>query len=275
MKKKTAETVKIFGLDFFSNNEEELLKRLVEGLERGKRFLVFTPNPEFVIASQEDRSFLETLQRADFLLPDGVGIIWAKKVLAQKSRGGRFWRGLTAAGEIWRGGGGKEKITGADLMEKLCGLAAQKGWRVFLLGGEKDRAVAALAKLQKKFPGLEGAADAGPENIERLSQRREKFWVEKINRQKPVLLFAGLGMKKQENFLAENWQGLTAGLAMGVGGAFDYWSGRVTRAPESWRQRGGEWFFRLIHQPWRFKRQLALAKFVWRVVCQGETGNKG
>jgi N-acetylglucosaminyldiphosphoundecaprenol N-acetyl-beta-D-mannosaminyltransferase len=177
-----------------------------------------------------------------------------------------FWTGLKVIFAGW----GKKRVTGTDLMEKLCQLAAQKGWRVFLFGGEPEGvAQKTLGILQKRYPGLKGWAESGPElTLEVGSGRWEagyKKW-EKINQKYPDLLFVALGMEKQEKFIWDNWGRLDVKLAMGVGGAFNYLSGRVKRAPKWVQNLGFEWLYRFVREPWRFKRQRSLLTFIWLVL---------
>lgn len=141
-------------------------------------------------------------------------------------------------------------------------MAAKKNWTVYLLGGYPGVAKKTLKVLKRKYPGLKGWAGPGP----KISNKKfriisSEFWLNKINQKKPDLLFVAFGMGKQEKFIADNWKKLDVKLAIGVGGAFDYLSGEVPRAPQWMRKIGFEWFYRLIREPWRWRRQLALLKF--------------
>lgn len=156
----------------------------------------------------------------------------------------------------------KERISGTDLMEQLCREAARHNWAVYFLGGQSDVAKKALVNLKKRYLGLRGWAEAGP----RLGtpgvagwtlpewREKTKTWTVKINRKKPDLLFVAFGMGRQEKFLWDNWNELKVKLAMGVGGAFDYLSGEIPRAPSWMRKIGFEWFYRLLRQPQRWRR---------------------
>lgn len=267
MTKKGLKPAKIFSLEVVGNQKDELLAFLGEAILAKKRFWLATPNPEFVIASKSDLGFLAVLKGADFLIPDGIGLVWAREVLKEKGFLKRLWRGFLTGGEVLLGRFSNEMISGTDLMEDLCGLAAKKGWSVYLLGGQPGVAKAAFENLKRKYPGLKGWAASGPivkgKMIEISDQRK---WVKEINRKGPQILLVGMGMEKQERFIFDNWRELKVNLAMGVGGAFDYFSGRVKRAPKLWRRMGLEWLWRLFCQPWRAKRQGALLKFIWLVL---------
>jgi N-acetylglucosaminyldiphosphoundecaprenol N-acetyl-beta-D-mannosaminyltransferase len=251
--KKALKTAQILGIWLSGTSEDELLKYLASRLTEAKKTFIVTPNTEFSVYAQRHTWFCRILNSADIAIPDGIGLIWASSFL--------YGRGL-------------DRIHGTDLMEKLCRLAAKQGWTVYLLGGQSGIAGLALENLKKRYSGLRGWAETGPDlRLGTPACRQAGWdlriageWVEKINQKKPDLLFVGFGMGKQEKFIADNWGKLEVKLAMGVGGAFDYFSGNVPRAPKVLRRAGLEWLYRLIRQPWRVRRQLALVKFVWLVI---------
>jgi len=145
---------------------------------------------------------------------------------------------------------------------KLAGLSAQKGYRLYLLGAAEGVAAAAADELQVRFPGLQVAgAQAGspfPEEDQRLA--------DDIRRTNPQLLFVAYGAPQQEKWIARNLEHLGVPLAMGVGGALDFISGEAKRAPQWAQGIGLEWLHRLICQPRRWRRMLALPRFVWLVL---------
>jgi len=207
-----------------------------------------TPNPEFVVYAHRQPWFRQILNSADFAIPDGVGLVWAARFLGQPLH---------------------RRIPGTDLMEKLCREASRRGWSVYLLGAKPGVAKKALAVLKRRYPGLKGWAESGPViKNSGLKKKEALVWVKKINEKRPTFLFVAFGMGKQEKFIFENWKAMEVKLAMGVGGAFDYLSGTVPRAPVWIRKIGFEWFYRLFRQPWRGRRQLALIKFVWLILLE-------
>jgi N-acetylglucosaminyldiphosphoundecaprenol N-acetyl-beta-D-mannosaminyltransferase len=269
MVKKGLRTEEIFSLDLVSSSQEELLAYLGKAVGGGKRFFIVTPNPEFVIASKKEPEFLAALNKADLRIPDGIGLLWAREVLKEKSFLGRLWQGILVGGKVLGGGIAREVISGVDLMEGLCQLAARKGWSVYLLGARPGVAKRALAVLKKRYPELSGWAESGPRIKTQDAKRKTQKWVKKINQKRPTLLFVAMGMGKQERFISSNFKSLKVKLAMGVGGAFDYLAGEVPRAPVWARSMGLEWFYRLLREPWRFKRQLVLLKFIWLTLAFG------
>lgn len=213
---------------------------LVSGwIKEGGKHYIATPNPEFIVAAYSDSDFKEILNKADLAIPDGVG--------------------LRITGSI------KNTTTGVDLMEALCHESAKKGWNVGLIGG---RGVAKLAakRLREKYHGLKIViAEDGPDSL-RVRSRAEDL-SSHID-----LLFVALGMGKQEEWIVKNLPKLPTKVAMGVGGAFDYISGNVKRAPIWMRKLGLEWLFRLIVQPWRIKRQVNLLKFIFLLIIDFVSG---
>lgn len=219
---------------------------------KGKHYIV-TPNPEFIMAAQQDVEFRQVLNEADLAIPDG--------------------KGLQLSGKI------KYTTTGIDLMERLCQISADQGFRIGFVGGKKGVALIAAERLRIRFPKLKIVfAEDGPEVdqagrvINDLRLKNNDFeggYSSIINHHSSIkidILFVGFGHIKQEKWIAHNLDKLPVKVAIGVGGAFDYLSGKVMRAPGWIRKIGLEWLFRLILQPWRIKRQLVLAKFIWLVV---------
>lgn len=251
MFKKALDTVKIAGLSFTSTSESRLLAFLIEKIKSGGRVFITTPNPEFLVFARHNSWFKLCLDKADIAIPDGMGLIWAGKLLNKPI---------------------KERISGTDLTEKLCQLAVKNNWRVYLIGGQPGVARKALETLKGRYSGLKGEADSSSKlklvggEWTLGAERGVKKTVKEINSQKPDLLFVALGMGKQEKFIADNWSRLNVKIAMGVGGAFDYLSGEVVRAPKWLRNFGLEWLYRLFRQPWRWRRQLRLMEFVWLVL---------
>lgn len=139
---------------------------------------------------------------------------------------------------------------GIDLMERLVKLAAEKGFTTGFLGGRNQVAELTAKRLQKKYSGLKVAfISEEPTKISRMD-----------------ILFVAFGHPKQEIWIAENLEKIPVKVTMGVGGAFDYISGRILRAPAWIRRLNLEWLFRLIIQPWRIKRQLKLLKYLWLIM---------
>jgi N-acetylglucosaminyldiphosphoundecaprenol N-acetyl-beta-D-mannosaminyltransferase len=205
---------------------------------------IATVNPEFVVIAQSNPEFKRVLNSTALNVPDGVGLLWAAR----------------RAGTPFR-----ERITGQDLMDRICALAAERGIKVFLLGAREGIAEKAATKLTKKYPSLEiagcYAGSPTPDEDETITQR--------INESGARILFVAYGPPKQELWIARNAPRLkNVAVAMGVGGTFDTLAGIVPRAPKWMRDAGFEWTYRLLREPRRFKRQLAIPYFMWLVATQ-------
>lgn len=251
MSKKARFQAEILGITLNSTPENEVLREIMKRIRKNKKTFIVTPNPEFIVYAQKNPWFKKILIQADFAVPDGIGLTWAGKILGQSI---------------------KERISGTDLMEKLCQEADKHYWSVYLLGGRPEVAKKTLAVLKKRYSGLKGWAESGPKlNLQpityNLSPKKEiTRAIKSINSKNPDFLFIAFGMGKQEKFIWDNWDKLDVKLAVGVGGAFDYLSGKVPRAPKWVRNLGLEWLFRLIKESWRWRRQLALLEFIWLVI---------
>jgi N-acetylglucosaminyldiphosphoundecaprenol N-acetyl-beta-D-mannosaminyltransferase len=202
---------------------------------------ICTANPEFVMHARGDPAFAATLRAADLCVPDGGGLLWAAR-----RQGVRL----------------EERVTGSDGIYRICERAAQLGWRVFLLGAAPGVAAQAAKRLQQLYPGLvvAGAYSGSPAAAE---------WPpiqERLQQAQPDVLFVAYGHPRQDLWIAQHRAELPATVAIGVGGAFDFVAGVARRAPQ-WLQRLGlEWLYRLMTQPWRWRRMLALPRFVWLVL---------
>ncbi|MFA5070176.1 MAG: WecB/TagA/CpsF family glycosyltransferase [Patescibacteria group bacterium] len=225
--------VNILGVDIDSKPKKEILEDLGFFLKSDRPHLITTPNPEILLQAQENQELRNILNKSDLAIPDGFGLILASLYLKNKI---------------------KQRITGVDLMLDLCLLASQKNYSVYLLGGLGRVPEKTAIKLIKEYPSLKIAGyDNGFRGWGwRLS---DSTIIEKINRVKPDILFVAYGAPKQEKWLYHYLPKLkTVKIGMGVGGAFDYISGQVKRAPLVMRKIGLEWLFRLYRQPWRFPR---------------------
>lgn len=208
----------------------DILKAPVNG--HGRR--LYTPNPEMLVLAQKDRHFRETLNSADLAIPDGAGLLWAARRLGTPL---------------------KERVTGTDLMRDICELAAERGNSVMLLGGKPGVAAAAAEELRRRFPGLRlaGAASGGRVKMD-IQGLPLPDWelVQAVRRASPDILFVAFGQKTQEEWIRIHLPELpTVRLAMGVGGAFDFLSGRRRRAPVWVQNIGLEWLWRFIRESFR------------------------
>ncbi|NMB56621.1 WecB/TagA/CpsF family glycosyltransferase [Candidatus Beckwithbacteria bacterium] len=236
----------ILGVKISVVNYSNILEYIEKCFKNQNQIQIATPNPEQVIQAQTDSTFKKILNQVDIAIPDGEGVVWAvRKKLKNKK-------------EI-------ERIAGVDLMNILCQLAAKKNFTVGFFGGKGQTSFLAQKNFQEKYSQLKTViipAFADINNV--LSAENEKI-VKQINQNKVDFLFVAYGAPFQEIWIRENLKKMpTVKLAMGVGGAFDFYSGKIKRAPKFLQKLKLEWFYRLMQEPWRLKRQLRLLEFIYR-----------
>ena len=239
--------VDILGVGFDKDNESKMLEKIGRMIKDNEQHYIVTPNPEIVMVAQEDKKLRYILNKADLVIPDGIGIIWASQIL------------YGISGRIFK------RITGVDLMEKICCLAVRRGWSVFFLGARKGVADKCARELQVRYPGLLVVGTYSGRAEPKYDEEIKEEILGLIGEKKIDFLFVAYGGKRQEKWIRRNLSKLPVKIAMGVGGSFDFISGRIKRAPKCMQRFGLEWFWRLVCQPWRWKRQLALLSFILAV----------
>ncbi|HOB22619.1 MAG: WecB/TagA/CpsF family glycosyltransferase [Firmicutes bacterium] len=233
--------VEILGVGIDPVDEEQALERCRTFIQGGGSHLVFTPNAEMIVRAQENAALRIALEKADLVVPDGSGVVWASRVLG---------RPLVS------------RVAGIDLFTALCRAAAGEGWRVYLLGGEPGVAQQAAENLAARYEGLVIAGTGHGY----FTKEEEGSVLEEIKRAQPDILAVGLGSPKQELWLLEHQESLKVPLAMGIGGSFDVISGLKKRAPKLLGDMGLEWAWRLATEPSRLPRMMALPRFALKVL---------
>lgn len=233
----------LLGMEIDDMGVDEVLSLALKGLEAGKKTFIATPNPEMLVLAKQNTEFKDILNSADIKIPDGAGLKFGAMILGQKL---------------------KNRVTGVDLMEKLCIASAECGYKIYLLGAQKGVAAEAAKSLNTKFAQLK---IVGAEYGGKMDEWDNRIIIEHINALSPDMLFVALGHGKQEKWIFENLKKLpSVKLAMGVGGAFDFFAGRIKRAPRWMRAAGLEWLWRLIQEPQRYKRILT-AIIIFPLFC--------
>lgn len=236
---------KILGVNITTAPKEEILDFIITGLKkRDKKFYIVTPNPEMLVHASASSTYKDILNHAQVGLPDGIGIVAAGNILKK---------------------GVKRRIAGVDLMQDLVAKCAKEGLSIGLLGAGQGVAERTAECLLKKHPRLRVSYVSDEWNVSKLESKNEKA-KRGLQSDKIDILFVAFGVPKQEEWIAKNLERLPATACMGVGGSFDFISGKVRRAPKFVRAIGMEWAFRLAIEPWRIKRQMALPKFAYMVV---------
>lgn len=256
---------KIFGIGVTDAKKEEILEYIVNSVKKSqKNYYITTPNPEMVVFAQAHPDFGAILNGAELALCDGVGLLWGARVLGAPLN---------------------ERFTGVELVEKLCEKVNGQPVTIGFFGGKPGVAEKAAECLLAQYPklkvvyadstwweGLSGHKEVVGSMYQVASnlgsgKGKKPTTSYQLQTTKPIgILFVALGFPKQERWMAEHIGKVPVKVMVGVGGAFDYLSGKIPRAPKWVQNIGMEWAFRLALQPWRLKRQLALPKFVWMVV---------
>ena len=237
--------VRILGVRVDALTYDGLLAAIGAFVAQGSPHQIATLNPEFVMAAQRDAAFRGVLEGCDLCLADGVGLLWAAR---------RQGHPLP------------QRVTGSDGVPLIAERAARTGWSLYLLGAAPGVAERTAQVLTGCYPGLRIAgthagspSDNDAEGI--ISLVREAL---------PDILFVAFGAPQQDLWIARHREALRVPVMIGVGGAFDHVAGVRRRAPPWVRRLNLEWLFRLVTQPWRWRRQLALPRFVWAVLRQRE-----
>ena len=231
--------INIMGVGFDSLTLSEAVDRAEALISERRAAYVVTPNPEIVMTCWENPDAMEAVQNADLVLPDGVGVVYGAKILGTPLKG---------------------KLPGIDFATELMRRMASRGGRVYLLGAKPGVAEMAGERMRQQFPGLIicGTHDGYFQDDAPI--------IEEINALQPDLLLVCLGAPKQELWMHRNRPVLKVGLMAGLGGSLDVFAGTVKRAPVFFQKFGLEWFYRLVKEPWRFKRMMKLPKFLFACI---------
>jgi len=205
---------------------------------------IVTVNPEFVMNAQRNKDFRTAINAAALIVADGVGVVWATRYLGRPV---------------------PERVTGTDLLPELAQRCAAAGYRLYLLGAAPGIAEAAGARLQELASGLviAGTYAGSP------APNEEEEIIERVRAAHADVLCVAYGAPAQDLWIWRNLARLPVAVAIGVGGAYDFLSGRQQRAPVFLRKLGLEWLYRLYREPWRWRRMLALPRFAMRVILRG------
>jgi N-acetylglucosaminyldiphosphoundecaprenol N-acetyl-beta-D-mannosaminyltransferase len=228
---------KFLGVDVCNQTYEQITSSLFQDIDQKKKSFVVAINPEKIMKAQEDTELKTLLNKANYQIPDGIGVLLASRL---------------------KGGSIRERVTGIDMMMTLCKEAAIRGKRIFLYGAKPGIADEAKVELEKLYPSIQivGVIN-GYEKDQNLIRQA-------INEAQADILFIALGSPTQEYWIVENMNQLHPCVYQGVGGSFDVLSGRIKRAPAIFQKFGLEWLYRLLKEPWRFRRQLILPKFLMK-----------
>lgn len=225
--------VAILGVAVDNLTMEEVLDAVEASIAEGGFHQIATANVDFLMKSIHDEELYETLANCDLVLADGAPLVWASRLL---------------------GAGLKERVAGADLVPQLARLSAERGYRLFLLGAEEESSAGAAAWMEQNYPGVCIVGRYCPKHMPLEEMDHEEI-LRRIEAAQPDILLVAFGNPKQEKWLAMHRYRLEVPVCIGVGGSFDFLSGRVSRAPAWMQESGMEWFYRMIQEPSRLARR--------------------
>ncbi len=237
----TAHRLELFGVQFHRLNFSEVIDRIESFIHTRRPHMIVTPDTTALMRARTDKAHRDAYDQADLVTADGTGIVWASKLLGASLPG---------------------RVTGIDVVESLCQRAAEQGYRVFFLGAQPGIAAKAAQQLQQKYPGLN---IVGTEHG--YVSDDDPVLIETIQQAKPDMLFVGMGVPRQEQWILKYKHVLNVPVMMGVGGSFDVLSGQLSRAPEWMQQAGLEWLYRVLLQPQRFWRVCSIPVFMGMIFC--------
>lgn len=229
-------TVTILGVNFNNVNLSNAVDIAMDKIRNDEKGYVVTPNSEIAYLCQDDDKLMHAVNNASLILPDGIGVIHAAKILGTPLSG---------------------KVAGVDFAAELMRAMASEGKSLYLIGAKPGVAEKAAQNLKKKYPGLivTGYRDGYFKSAEEA--------VSSINAVgKTDVVFVCLGAPKQEFFMQQELQNINATLLCGLGGSLDVFAGIVQRAPDIFIKLGLEWFYRLIKEPQRAGRMMKLPLFI-------------
>lgn len=238
------EKVNILGVQVDKVNIAEATDKIFNMLSENRPHMIFTPNSEIIMLAYKDKNFCDILNKADLLTADGIGVVYASKILQNPIN---------------------ERAAGYDIACRIIEKISNSGHRLFLFGGKPGVAEKAKENLEKQYPKIN---IVGTRNGYFKADEEAEI-VQEINIANPDIVFVCLGAPAQEKWIARNCKNMNAKIFMGVGGSLDVIAGTAERAPDFWCNHGLEWLYRLLKQPSRFMRMTALPKFGITVIFKG------
>ena len=233
-------TVNILGVDFINERFDGMVDIISGKITEEQKTFIVTANPEIVMHAYKDKEYHNIINKADYVVPDGYGIILASKIIKNPL---------------------EERVAGYDLTISLLEKADRQKWSIYVLGGQEDVNKLAVKNITDKYPNL------------KIAGRHHGFFdlddpeiVNDIKNARPDIILVALGFPRQEKWIGKHYDEFTKGIFIGVGGSIDVLAGTVKRAPVIWQKLKVEWLYRLVKQPSRWKRMLALPDFVIKVM---------
>ncbi|MFA5188328.1 MAG: WecB/TagA/CpsF family glycosyltransferase [Patescibacteria group bacterium] len=240
------EEVYILGSKINDISLNEAIGEIANFLLTGKKSYLVTPNPEICLVGYKDKQFRRIIQNSFISIPDGFGLKLGARIFGQKLF---------------------NITTGADLCWEVLKLAEHKNYSILFFEGRPQIGDRALNVISQKYPNLK-IKFLDPGKVDKQGNFENPNLIKQINEFHPDIILVNFGPPKQEYFISKNIEKIDTKLMLGIGGSLDFISGRLNRAPESWRKLGIEWLWRLIQEPWRWKR-IIKAVIIFPLACLG------
>lgn len=237
------DTITILGIpiDRITKKESgEITEKLIKESNKSCK-MIFAPNVEFIMYAQKDKEYYDLLRKSDLSTPDSIGIMMGAKLQNKQF---------------------KERIPGQAYFREIIELSNQKGYSIYLLGGEEGIAQQAKENLKKIYPNVNIVGT----HHGYFEEQEEKEVINEINQLQPNILFVALGAPRQEKWIAKHKEELKVDVATGQGGTYDYEAGKIKRAPKFIQKIGMEWLWRLILQPSRIIRMRVLPIYFFKIL---------
>lgn len=245
--------ITILGIKLNLSSRKEVLEQIDKGLREKIEYThVVSINPENLIVASKHTDFKKVIETAQIHISDGVGIVLASRLIS---------------------GQAQERVPGVELMEILCKVAYKNSLSVVLIGGKPNLAKEVAECQNQKYSSMNFYGFEGYQDKNNPLEEEERRINAIVTDRKPSIVFVSFGSPFQELWIDRHKSLFSNSICVGVGGAFDFLGGKIPRAPRFMQKIGLEWLFRLVVEPWRWKRQLALIEFIWLVMKQKFTGS--
>lgn len=235
----------VLGVGIDKVTSQQALEKIGEFIASGQPHQIVTANAEIIYQASKNEKMRNIINNAQMVTADGSGVVWASRQLGEPL---------------------EQRVTGIDLVNSICEQSAKDKWKIYILGSAPGVAATAAVNIRDKFPGCNIVGT----HHGYFNAKEEKQILAELEQLKPDVLFVALGAPKQEYWIADHLADLGIPVGMGIGGSMDVLSGNVKRAPKWMQKMSLEWLYRLLIQPTRFKRVLALPKFMLAVKKQAK-----
>ena len=239
------ERLEILGVGIDKITGQEALQQIGAFIASGQPHQIVTANAEIIYQASKNEKMRSIINQAQMVTADGSGVVWASRQLGQPL---------------------SQRVTGIDLVNSICEQSAKDKWKIYILVSAPGVAATAAVNIRDKYPGCNIIGT----HHGYFNAKEEKQILAELEQLRPDVLFVALGAPKQEYWIADHIEQLQIPVAMGIGGSMDVLSGNVKRAPKWMQKLSLEWLYRLLIQPTRFKRMLALPKFMLAVKKQAK-----